>query len=70
MQDFNWSVKIRGTLKKAITSIVSCWHQDMTDVPLATAVEGIQEHKSRLVNGFSAIKPRGIENSGTIPSSF
>ena len=58
--------------KKFTTSIVTFWHQDMADLPLNMAPDGEQEHRSRLVNGFSAIKPRGIENSGAtaVPSSF
>lgn len=35
----------------------------------ALMVDGKQEQRMRLVNGFSAIEPRGIEKDGTVPSS-
>ena len=46
------------------------WHQDSAALPPPITLDGKQEHKSRLVNGFSAIKLRGIENGGTAPASF
>lgn len=50
--------------------MVRRWYQQIADLPLAITLDGEQEHKRRLVNGFSAIRLRGIENKGTVPSSF
>lgn len=47
-----------------------CWHQRTVDLSILMLVEGRQEQRRRLVKGFSAIKLRGTENSGTVPSSL
>lgn len=51
--------------KISFTSIATFWYHEM-----AATLDGKQEHRSKLVNGFSAIGPRGIENRGTVPLSF
>lgn len=55
---------------KKFTSIVKIWHQDKVDLSIPISLDGKEEQRSRLVNGFSAIKLRGIEKTGTVPSSL
>lgn len=53
-----------------ITSIARCWHHRIADPSTAEVLGDEQEQRSRLVKGFSAIELRGIEKSGTVPSSL
>lgn len=45
---------------RKIASIARSWHQDAATVHPSIRF-GEEEHRSRLVNGFSAIELRGVE---------
>lgn len=60
----------RLELNFMFTSMIRRLHHDIVDLPLVVILDGGLEQSSRLVYGFSAIELRGMENIGTVPSSF